>query len=87
MPTQSLRSITVDPPYYDNVMYAECSNFFYVWLKRILGNRFPEIFDTELTNEDDEAVMNAARFGRSARKPKHWQPQTTKTRCLPVSRR
>ncbi len=70
VPTQSLRSITVDPPYYDNVMYAECSNYFYVWLKRILGNRFPEIFDTELANEDDEAVMNAARFRSMGKRAK-----------------
>jgi hypothetical protein len=51
-------------------MYAECSNYFYVWLKRILGNRFPEIFDTELANEDDEAVMNAARFRSMGKRAK-----------------
>src|SRR5437588_9772106 len=34
----SVRCITVDPPYYDNVNYAECSNFFYVWIKRSLGS-------------------------------------------------
>ena len=38
------RSSTVDPPYYDNVMYAECSNFFYIWMKRTLGEQFPDLF-------------------------------------------
>jgi len=66
----SLCSITVDPPYYDNVMYAELSNYFYVWLKRILGARLPDFFDTELSNEDDEAVMNAARFKTMGKKAK-----------------
>ena len=33
VPENSIYNITVDPPYYDNVMYAELSDFFYVWLK------------------------------------------------------
>jgi len=58
----SLKIICVDPPYYDNVNYAECSNYFYVWQKRTLGDVFPTLFATELANADDEAVMNPARF-------------------------
>ncbi|MCD6361584.1 MAG: DUF1156 domain-containing protein, partial [Armatimonadetes bacterium] len=54
--------ICVDPPYYDNVMYAECSDFFYVWQKRTLGDLYPEWFDTELTDKEREAVANPARF-------------------------
>jgi putative DNA methylase len=65
-----IRSICVDPPYYDNVMYAECSNFFYIWMKRTLGDQFPELFATELTNAEDEAVMNAARFKSMGKKAK-----------------
>lgn len=66
----SIRVIAVDPPYYDNVMYAECSNFFYVWMKRTLGQVLPELFASELTNEEDEAVMNVARFKEKGRKAK-----------------
>lgn len=62
--------ICVDPPYYDNVMYAECSNFFYIWMKRTLGDLSPELFSSELTNAEDEAVMNAARFKQMGRKAK-----------------
>jgi hypothetical protein len=58
----SLNNITVDPPYYDNVQYAELSDFFYVWLKRSVGDLFPDFFRDELTNKDDEAVANPARF-------------------------
>lgn len=62
VPSDSVRLICIDPPYYDNVMYAECSDFFYVWMKRTLGDVYPEFFYDELTNKDDEAVANVARF-------------------------
>ena len=52
----------MDPPYYDNVMYAELSDFFYVWLKRTAGHVFPELFRRQLTDKDNEAVANPARF-------------------------
>ena len=54
--------IVVDPPYHDNVMYAEVADFFYVWLKRCVGDLYPEAFRDELTNKDDEAVANRAHF-------------------------
>ncbi len=54
--------VVVDPPYYDNVMYAELSDFFYVWLKRTAGLVFPELFVTRLTDKENEAVANPARF-------------------------
>ena len=63
-------NITVDPPYYDNVQYAELADFFYVWLKRSVGHLFPEFFTDELTNKDDEAVANPARFDSLGRKKK-----------------
>jgi adenine-specific DNA methylase len=62
IPDGAIHNITVDPPYYDNVMYAELSDFFYVWLKRSVGDLYPEFFREELTNKDDEAVANVARF-------------------------
>ncbi|RMD95755.1 MAG: DUF1156 domain-containing protein, partial [Bacteroidetes bacterium] len=66
----SVHNITVDPPYYDNVQYAELADFFYVWLKRSVGHLFPEFFTDELTNKDDEAVANPARFESLGRKKK-----------------
>ncbi len=58
----SLECIVMDPPYYDNVMYAELSDFFYVWLKRTAGQMYPELFRRQLTDKENEAVANSAKF-------------------------
>ena len=58
----SVDLVVMDPPYYDNVMYAELSDFFYVWLKRTAGPVFPELFRRALTDKENEAVANPARF-------------------------
>ena len=58
----SVDAVVMDPPYYDNVMYAELSDFFYVWLKRTAGHVFAELFRRKLTDKENEAVANPARF-------------------------
>ena len=58
----SIDVVVMDPPYYDNVMYAELADFFYVWLKRTAGHVFPELFRRRLTDKENEAVANPARF-------------------------
>lgn len=58
----SVDTIVMDPPYYNNVMYAELSDFFYVWLKRTAGEIYPELFSRMLTDKDREAVANPAKF-------------------------
>ena len=58
----SIDVIVMDPPYYDNVMYAELSDFFYVWLKRTAGRIVPELFTRALTDKEHEAVANPAKF-------------------------
>ena len=58
-------SVVMDPPYYDNVMYAELSDFFYVWLKRTVGyidRDIGTLFRRPLTDKEHEAVANPARF-------------------------
>lgn len=55
-------AVIIDPPYYANVMYAELSDFFYVWLKRTAGYVYPELFRRPLTDKENEAVANVARF-------------------------
>jgi len=59
---ESVDVVVMDPPYYDNVMYAELSDFFYVWLKRTAGLVFPELFRRQLTDKENEAVANPAKF-------------------------
>jgi len=58
----SVDVVVMDPPYYDNVMYAELSDYFYVWLKRTAGYVVPELFRQSLTDKDHEAVANLAKF-------------------------
>ena len=58
----TIDAVVMDPPYYDNVMYAELSDFFYVWLRRTAGHVFPELFRRQLTDKDNEAVANPTRF-------------------------
>jgi hypothetical protein len=62
IPTGSMDAVVVDPPYGNNVMYAELSDFFYVWLKRSVGDLYPNWFKTELTDKHQEAVANPALF-------------------------
>ncbi len=59
--------VVMDPPYYDNVMYAELSDFFYVWLKRTAGLVFPDMFQRSLTDKENEAVANPAKFAGQRR--------------------
>lgn len=65
MPTiadKSVDAVVMDPPYGANVMYAELSDFFYVWLKRTAGLVVPELFTRRLADKDAEAVANKAHF-------------------------
>ena len=55
--------VATDPPYYDNVPYADISDFFYVWLRRILPRIWPDLFRRLLTPKDEELVAFAYRHG------------------------
>jgi putative DNA methylase len=55
--------ISTDPPYYDNVAYADLSDVFYVWLRRILQDVYPELLRTLLTPKDEELVADPFRRG------------------------
>lgn len=53
--------VSTDPPYYDNVGYADLSDFFYVWLRRSLGAVLPSVLNTMLTPKSDELVADPFR--------------------------
>ena len=55
--------ISTDPPYYDNIGYADLSDFFYVWLRRSLGSVFPELFATLAVPKAEELVATPYRHG------------------------
>ncbi|MFQ5964570.1 MAG: DUF1156 domain-containing protein [Candidatus Scalinduaceae bacterium] len=62
-PDNFFDAVFTDPPYYDNVNYAELSDFFYVWLKRTIGELYPELFSTPLSPKSSEIVVNSTRQG------------------------
>ena len=57
--------ISTDPPYYDNIGYADLSDFFYVWLRRSLSTIYPDLFSTLLVPKTQELVAAPHRFGGS----------------------
>ncbi|GAB4423910.1 MAG: DUF1156 domain-containing protein [Anaerolineae bacterium] len=60
---QSFDAVICDPPYYDSITYADLSDYFYPWHKRIVGDDYPEAFVTEVTPKDDELVQEAIYHG------------------------
>lgn len=79
----SIDAVVMDPPYYDNVMYAELSDFFYVWLKRTAGYVYPELFTRTLTDKENEAVANPAKF-KGQKKPKDLAYDDYRTRMAAI---
>ncbi len=55
--------ISTDPPYYDNIGYADLSDFFYVWLRRSLRSVFPDLFNTLAAPKAEELVATPYRHG------------------------
>ena len=55
--------ISTDPPYYDNIGYADLSDFFYVWMRQSLRDTYPDIFATMLVPKEPELVATPYRFG------------------------
>lgn len=57
-------AISTDPPYYDNIGYADLSDFFYVWLRQSLRHTYPKLFSTMLVPKHEELVATPYREGR-----------------------
>jgi putative DNA methylase len=55
--------ISTDPPYYDNIYYADLSDFFYVWLRKSLKPLMPSLFASIVVPKDEELVATAHRHG------------------------
>jgi putative DNA methylase len=60
--------VSTDPPYYDNIGYADLSDYFYVWLRRSLHSVYPQLFKTMLVPKAQELVATPHRFGGSKAK-------------------
>lgn len=64
--------VSTDPPYYDNIGYADLSDFFYIWLRRSLKNIYPENFSTMLVPKAEELVATPHRFDGSRQAAKEF---------------
>jgi putative DNA methylase len=62
------RIISTDPPYYDNIGYADLSDYFYVWLRHSLNSIYPNLFSTLLVPKAPELVATPYRFGGNKQK-------------------
>ena len=60
--------VATDPPYYDNIGYADLADFFYVWLRRSLRTSYPELFGTVVSPKTDELIATPYRHGGSRAK-------------------
>ncbi|MFZ1490049.1 MAG: DUF1156 domain-containing protein [Ilumatobacteraceae bacterium] len=66
--------VATDPPYYDNIGYADLSDFFYVWLRRALRKSHPELLGTMLTPKSSELIASPYRFdGSKERADQHFE--------------
>ena len=63
VPDASVDLVCMDPPYYNNVQYAELSDFYYVWQRRTLRDLYPGVYNRRLTDKKAEAVANPHRDG------------------------
>lgn len=63
-------AISTDPPYYDNIGYADLSDFFYVWMRQALKNTYPNIFRTMLVPKAEELIATPYRHEGSVEKAK-----------------
>lgn len=78
-PDNFFDAVFTDPPYYDNINYAELSDFFYVWLKRSIGDLYPELFTTPLVPKSQEIVANPIRHGGSEKAKKFFEENLKKS--------
>jgi len=75
--------VSTDPPYYDNIGYADLSDFFYIWLRRSLQNIYPDLFSTVAVPKAEELVATPYRHGSKAKAEKFFLDGMTKAmRCL-----
>jgi len=77
-PDNYFDAVITDPPYYDNVNYAELSDFFYVWLKRTIGDLYPELFATPMVPKTEEIVSNPVRQGDDKKAKQFFEDMITK---------
>ena len=76
-PDDAFDAILTDPPYYDNVRYSYLSDFFYVWLKRTVGDLYPDLLATPLTPKAQEIVAYTQEGGGMEEAKRRFEAQFT----------
>jgi putative DNA methylase len=80
-------AVSTDPPYYDNIGYADLSDFFYIWLRRSLSRIYPDLFSTLLVPKNQELVAAPYRFeGDQSSADRFFEDGLRKTFCAALAR-
>lgn len=75
---KSLTAVVTDPPYYDAIAYADCSDFFYVWQKRTLNDVYPLVYATPQTPKTEECTaLKHHQGGTDEKAKKHFESKLT----------
>ena len=64
--------VSTDPPYYDNIGYADLSDYFYVWMRQSLKNTYPKLFRTMLVPKNEELIATPYRHDGSVEKARNF---------------
>jgi adenine-specific DNA methylase len=59
LPDSCVDAVVTDPPYYDNIMYSELSDFFYVWLQKAMADSLPDIFGKQTSSNQSEILVHS----------------------------
>ena len=81
LPDDSADAIFTDPPYYAAIPYADLSDFFYVWLRRAVGDIHSGLFSTDLTPKSEEMVSLSHRAAMYREKNAEWFEQKMSLAC------
>ena len=77
--------VSTDPPYYDNIGYADLSDFFYVWMRRCLKRTYPELFRTMLVPKTEELIATPYRHEGSVEKAKDFFEDGMVNTCIQIN--
>ena len=78
--------ISTDPPYYDNIGYADLSDYFYVWMRQSLNDTYPELFGTMLVPKAEELIATPYRHDGSMEKAKNFFESGMLSACKQIYR-
>lgn len=78
--------ISTDPPYYDNIGYADLSDFMYIWMRQSLKKTYPQLLSTMLVPKTEELIATPHRFNGSMDKAKEFFEEGMSTTCKQLYR-